>query len=159
MDRPEVPGGVVHRLQSGEAQPAQAPHREGTTSMVLFQRSRKVAVVVGVTSLAAAALAGFGSSAGAAMSAAPPPRPSQAQSKAFAVDSASSLVAGRPSALHASKDDKFTAKPVISEQSGLQYVPYERSYKGLPVIGGDFVVVTDARGAVKSTSVAQTTAV
>lgn len=127
--------------------------------MVLFQRSRRVAVVLGVTSLAAAALAGFGSSAGAATSAAPPPRPSQAQSKAFAVDSASSLVAGRPSALHASKDDKFTAKQVISEQSGLQYVPYERSYKGLPVIGGDFVVVTDEKGAVQYTSVGQTTAV
>ena len=127
--------------------------------MVLFQRSRKVAVVLGVTSLAAAALAGLGTSAGAATSAAPPPRPSQAQSKAFAADSASSLVAGRPSALHASKDDKFTAKQVISEQSGLQYVPYERSYKGLPVIGGDFVVVTDAKGAVKYTSVGQTTAV
>ncbi|TCC01839.1 M4 family metallopeptidase [Kribbella soli] len=127
--------------------------------MVLFQRSRKVAVVLGVTSLAAAALAGLGTSAGAATNAAPPPRPSQAQSKAFAADSASSLVAGRPSALHASKDDKFTAKPVISEQSGLQYVPYERSYKGLPVVGGDFVVVTDAKGAVKYTSVGQTTAV
>ena len=127
--------------------------------MVLFQRSRKVAVVLGVTSLAAAALAGLGTSAGAATSAAPPPRPSQAQSKAFAADSASSLVAGRPSALHASKDDKFTAKQVISEPSGLQYVPYERSYKGLPVVGGDFVVVTDAKGAVKYTSVGQTTAV
>ncbi|MDX3004502.1 M4 family metallopeptidase [Kribbella solani] len=128
--------------------------------MVLFQRSRKPAVVLGVTSLAAMALAGLGASAaGAAPSAAPPPRPSQAQSKAYAVDSASSLVAGRPSALHASKEDKFTAKPVISEQSGLQYVPYERSYRGLPVVGGDFVVVTDEKGAVKYTSVAQTTAV
>ncbi|HEY3557739.1 MAG TPA: M4 family metallopeptidase [Kribbella sp.] len=128
--------------------------------MVLFQRSRKPAVILGVTSLAAAALAGLGTSAaGAAPSAAPPPRPSQAQSKAFAAGSASSLVAARPSALHASKDDKFIAKPVISEQSGLQYVPYERSYKGLPVVGGDFVVVTDSKGAVKATSVAQTTAV
>jgi Zn-dependent metalloprotease len=128
--------------------------------MVLFQRSRKSAVVLGLTGLAAAALAGFGTSAaGAAPSAAPPPRPSQAQSKAFAADSASSLVAGRPSALHASKDDKFTAQSVVSEPSGLQYVPYVRSYKGLPVVGGDFVVVTDAKGAVKSTSVAQTTAV
>jgi Zn-dependent metalloprotease len=128
--------------------------------MVLFQRSRKPAVVLGLTGLAAAALAGFGASAaGAAPSAAPPPRPSQAQSKAFAVDSASSLVAGRPSALHASKDDKFTAQSVVSDPSGLQYVPYVRSYKGLPVVGGDFVVVTDAKGAVKSTSVAQTTAV
>ncbi|HZX02376.1 M4 family metallopeptidase [Kribbella sp.] len=131
----------------------------------MFQRSRKPAAKlaiagIGVTSLAAAALAGLGTSAaGAAPSAAPPPRPSAAQSKAFAAGSASSLVAGRPSALHASKDDKFTAKPVISDRSGLQYVPYERSYKGLPVVGGDFVVVTDSKGAVKSTSVAQTTAV
>ncbi|HET6738882.1 MAG TPA: M4 family metallopeptidase, partial [Kribbella sp.] len=118
------------------------------------------AAILGVTSLAAAALAGLGTSAaGAAPSAAPPPRPSQAQSKAFAAGSASSLVSARPSALHASKDDKFTAKQVISEQSGLQYVPYERSYKGLPVVGGDFVVVTDNKGAVKYTSVAQTTAV
>jgi Zn-dependent metalloprotease len=131
--------------------------------MVLFQRSRKPAAIVGVTSLAAAALAGLGMSAAgaadAAQSAAPPPRPSAAQAKASAVGSASSLVAARPSALHASKDDKFIAKPVISDPSGLQYVPYERSYKGLPVVGGDFVVVTDNKGAVKTTSVAQTTAV
>src|SRR5690242_491446 len=100
--------------------------------MVLFQRSRKPAVVIGVTSLAAAALAGLGTSAAGAATAAQsaaPPRPTAAQSKAFAADSASSLVAGRPSALHASKNDKFIAKPVISDQSGLQYVPYERSYK------------------------------
>ncbi|TQJ11902.1 M4 family metallopeptidase [Kribbella jejuensis] len=130
--------------------------------MVLFQRSRKPAVVIGVTSLAAAALAGLGTSAAGAATAAQsaaPPRPTAAQSKAFAADSASSLVAGRPSALHASKNDKFIAKPVISDQSGLQYVPYERSYKGLPVVGGDFVVVTDNKGAVQATSVAQTTAV
>ena len=128
--------------------------------MVLFQRSRKPAAVLAVTSLAVAALAALGSSAaGAAPSAAPPPRPSQAQSKAYAADAASTLVANRPAGLHAGKNDQFTAKSVISEPSGLQYVPYERSFKGLPVIGGDFVVVTDANGAVKSTSVAQTTAV
>ena len=128
--------------------------------MVLFQRSRTPAAVLAVTSLAVAALAGFGTSAaGAAPTAAPPPRPSQAQSKVYAADAASSLVANRPAGLHAGKDDKFTAKSVISEPSGLQYVPYERTYKGLPVVGGDFVVVTDARGRCKSTSVAQTTAV
>ncbi|HET6985344.1 MAG TPA: M4 family metallopeptidase, partial [Kribbella sp.] len=128
--------------------------------MVLFQRSRTPAAILAVTSLAVAALAGLGTSAaGAAPSAAPPPRPTQAQSKAYAADAASSLVASRPAGLHAGKDDKFTAKPVISEPSGLQYVPYERSFKGLPVIGGDFVVVTDEKGAVQATSVAQTTAV
>ncbi len=57
-------------------------------------------------------------------------------------------MAARPAGLHAGKSDSFIAKPVISEPSGLQYVPYERTFKGLPVVGGDFVVVTDATGAV-----------
>jgi Zn-dependent metalloprotease len=35
------------------------------------------------------------------------------------------------------------------------YVPYERTYKGLRVVGGDFVVSTDANGRVLGTSVAQ----
>jgi Zn-dependent metalloprotease len=128
--------------------------------MVLFQRSRKPAAVLAVTSLAVAALAAIGASASsAAPTAAPPPRPSQAQAKTSAAQAASSLVASRPAGLHAGANDKFVAKQVVSEPSGLQYVPYERTFKGLPVIGGDFVVVTDERGAVKATSVAQTTAV
>ena len=44
---------------------------------------------------------------------------------------------------------------MISTREGLQYVPYDRTYKGLPVYGGDFVVVTDATGKVLSTSAAQ----
>ncbi|NEA31106.1 M4 family metallopeptidase [Streptomyces sp. SID13031] len=128
--------------------------------MVLFQRSRKPATVLAIASLTVATAAGLGTTASSAVpSAAPPPRPTQAQSKAFAAQSASSLVADRPAGLHAGKGDSFIAKPVISEPSGLQYVPYERTFKGLPVIGGDFVVVTDASGAVKATSVAQTTAI
>ena len=39
---------------------------------------------------------------------------------------------------------------------GLSYVPYQRTWRGLPVVGGDFVVVTDAEGHVLATSVAQT---
>ena len=125
--------------------------------MVLFQRFRKSATVLAITGLTVVSVAGLGTSAStAAPSAAPPPRPSQAQSKAFAAQAASSLVANRPAGLHAGKSDVFTAKPVISEPSGLQYVPYERTFKGLPVVGGDFVVVTDADGGVRATSVAQT---
>ncbi|GIG58962.1 zinc metalloprotease [Longispora fulva] len=37
---------------------------------------------------------------------------------------------------------------------GLTYVAYERRYLGLPVVGGDFVVVTDARGRVVDSAVA-----
>lgn len=125
--------------------------------MVLFQRSRKPATLVAIAGLTLAGLAGFSPVASsAAPSAAPPPRPSPAESKVFAARAASTLVANRPIGLHASKSDGFVAKPVISEPSGLQYVPYERTFKGLPVVGGDFVVVTDATGAVRATSVAQT---
>ncbi|WP_112246985.1 M4 family metallopeptidase [Kribbella monticola] len=128
--------------------------------MVLFQRSRKTATYLAVTGLTVVSVAGLGAATStAAPSAAPPPRPTQAQSKTLAAQAASSLVSQLPAGLHAGKSDKFIAKPVISEQTGLQYVPYDRTFKGLPVIGGDFVVVTDEHGAVKSTSVAQTVAI
>jgi zinc metalloprotease ZmpA len=72
-----------------------------------------------------------------------------------AAQSASALVASRPQYLHAGADDAFVQHSVISS-GGLQYIPYDRTYKGLPVRGGDFVVVTDAAGNAKYTSVAQT---
>ena len=72
--------------------------------------------------------------------------------------SAASFVAGRPSVLHASTDDAYVQHPVISS-AGLQYIPYDRTYKGLPVVGGDFVVVVDAAGQVNYNSVAQTQAI
>ena len=77
--------------------------------------------------------------------------------RAQAAQSARALVANRPARLHPSKYDAFRALPVQSS-SGLQYVPYERSYKGLPVVGGDFVVATDSDGNVLGTTVAQTRA-
>jgi Zn-dependent metalloprotease len=75
--------------------------------------------------------------------------------RALAASSAAAYVAGRPAALHASNDDAFDQQAVISTREGLQYVPYDRTYKGLPVAGGDFVVVTDSFGKILSTSVAQ----
>ena len=74
--------------------------------------------------------------------------------RAQAAQSARALVANRPARLHPSKYDAFRALPVQSS-SGLQYVPYERSFKGLPVVGGDFVVATDSDGNVLGTTVAQ----
>jgi Zn-dependent metalloprotease len=68
---------------------------------------------------------------------------------------AARLVGQRPAALHAGRHDAFVAGRVISS-GGLQYVPYERTYRGLPVVGGDFVVATDSSGKVLATSVAQT---
>jgi Zn-dependent metalloprotease len=87
-------------------------------------------------------------------SAAPPaPTPGAASAATLAARSAAGLVASRPATLHASPDDAFTQHPVIASREGLQYVPYERTYRGLPVVGGDFVVVTGADGQVLSTSI------
>ena len=104
--------------------------------------------------MAALAVTGIALTAGPA-TAAPAPR----RLPALAAQSAASLVASRPASIHASKDDAYVAHPVISTREGLQYVPYDRTYKGLPVYGGDFVVVTDSTGKVLSTSVAQKAAI
>jgi Zn-dependent metalloprotease len=78
---------------------------------------------------------------------------------AMAANAAQSLVASRPAALHASPDDVFQQHQVISSVNGLKYVPYDRTYHGMPVVGGDFVVATNAAGKVMATSVAQTAAI
>ena len=77
----------------------------------------------------------------------------------MAADAATSLVAAKPEALHAGADDAFVQRGVISSTNGLKYVPYDRTYKGMPVVGGDFVVVTNSTGQVLTTSVAQDTTI
>jgi Zn-dependent metalloprotease len=109
--------------------------------------------LVALSGAAAAGLVAAG--AAAAVQAAPPsPAPDAAQARTLAANSASALVAARPQYLHASSDDAFVQKPVITSE-GTQYVPYERTYKGLPVTGGDFVLATDSAGNLKYASVAQ----
>ncbi|UWZ34073.1 M4 family metallopeptidase [Dactylosporangium roseum] len=96
----------------------------------------------------------------AAVQASPPvPGPTDvAVADSVAGQKADSFVAGRPSALHPSAEDAYVQKSVTASGSA-KYVAYERKYKGLPVVGGDFVVVTDAAGATKYTSVAQSQAI
>jgi len=73
----------------------------------------------------------------------------------LAVAAAERLIATQPARIRRSPRDGFVRQGVVSGTSGLQYVSYERTHAGLPVIGGDFVVVTDAKGKVLSTSVNQ----
>ncbi|MFD0520828.1 M4 family metallopeptidase [Paractinoplanes durhamensis] len=72
----------------------------------------------------------------------------------LAATKADALVASKPAVLQASSSDTFQRQAVLSSH-GLNYTPYLRFYKGLKVEGGDFVVLTDASGATKYTSVAQ----
>jgi len=93
-------------------------------------------VLIGVTAPAAPAVA------------VPPPAPG-----AVAAQAAGTLVANRPARLRASAKDAFVQDRVVSAD-GIQYVPYRRTYAGLPVLGGDFVVVVDGTGQVTYDSVA-----
>lgn len=79
--------------------------------------------------------------------------PAQAPSPAPAV-----LAATAADRLIDSRADGATLQRtgVVPGTRGLQYVTYARSFKGLPVVGGDVVVTTDAAGAVKDTAAAQT---
>jgi len=113
------------------------PRRRGTTA----------AALLGTTALVVTGLAVTGPA-----TAAPSPK---ASPSALAAQSAARLIASNAAALHISKNDAFIAHQVISTPEGLQYASYDRTYKGLPVIGGDFVVVTDAAGTVLSTTAAQ----
>ena len=104
-----------------------------------------------VLSLAAAATAVVAMKMPAAKAEAdPPPDP-----RAAAVKTAERIVQGRAAELKAGPDDQFIRQQDISTPWGLQYVSYQRTYQDLPVIGGDFVVTTDAQGNAKSLSVAQ----
>ncbi len=87
-----------------------------------------------------------------------PSKTATPEGRTSAAASAARLVTSKPEVLKASKHDAFKAGKVISSM-GLNYVPYERTYRGIPVVGGDFVVSTDDKGRILSTSVAQSRAV
>src|ERR1041384_1528281 len=73
---------------------------------------------------------------------------------ALASRHADMLVASRPAFLHASPNDAF-AQMSVASSGGVSYVAYERTHLGLPVIGGDFVLVIDGTGQITYQSVAQ----
>ncbi len=101
--------------------------------------------------LAASALAAAPSGAGASA----PKSADRQDSHAQARTAARQLIARHDPRLKIGDRDGFVAKPIQSS-GGLQYAAYERTYRGLPVVGGDFVIATDESGKVLATSVAQT---
>ena len=108
-------------------------------------------VAFGTATVVAAALTAGPAGAQPAKPLAKPVAPA---AQALAAEKTAALVATRPAYLHATAHDAFVQHAVVSS-AGLQYVAYDRTYKGLLVAGGDFVVVTDSAGQVKYTSVAQ----
>ncbi|MFT4263957.1 MAG: M4 family metallopeptidase [Nocardioides sp.] len=91
----------------------------------------------------------------AATPSAQPSQPARPDRSDAAAKGAGDFVATRPSRLHLAKQDK-AAQTQVYRSHGLSYVAYDRTYRGLDVVGGDFVVATDDAGKVVATSVAQT---
>lgn len=80
------------------------------------------------------------------------PEPRAVEARAAAA--ADALVAANPVALRRGPGDALARTKVHTGTRGLNYVSYERTHRGLPVVGGDAVVVTDAAGTVRHTAVA-----
>ncbi|MFF5209266.1 M28 family peptidase [Streptosporangium sp. NPDC000396] len=81
----------------------------------------------------------------------PPADPS-----ALVAAAADQAVASGLDDLRKSPDETYRRAAVTAGAGGMYYVAYERTYKGLPVVGGDAVVVTDAAGNVRDTAAATT---
>jgi Zn-dependent metalloprotease len=107
------------------------------------------ALAVGSTAVLAAGLSAYAITGATAT---PSPRP-----VTFAAASASaekSLAAHRPDVFAAS-GDAYQVQRVITDANGGSHVRYNRTYKGLAVLGGDFVIHTNPDGTYDGASVAQ----
>jgi Zn-dependent metalloprotease len=69
-----------------------------------------------------------------------------------AVQRALAQIRAHAALLHAGSADAFTATDVIVDRDGSEHVRFHRTFKGLPVIGGDFVVHSGAHGTLRSVS-------
>jgi Zn-dependent metalloprotease len=73
----------------------------------------------------------------------------------LAADRALSLLRANPAAGHVAGADSFIVRDVIVDADGSEHARFDRSYAGLPVIGGDLVVHSRG-GAFKSVSQTRT---
>ncbi|MEU2250175.1 M28 family peptidase [Streptomyces sp. NPDC019224] len=76
----------------------------------------------------------------------PPPAP---KALTTAVSAADKAAASGLDTLAKGPEERYERRMVTPWVDGLYSVAYERTYRGLPVVGGDAVVVTDSKGRVR----------
>ena len=112
---------------------------------------RKVVLAV------AAALAMAGVVVPASSAAAKPPPGSEGKARSLAADPSQRAAAAADQAVASGLDklrlslNETYKRTAVTPSGGMYYVTYERAYKGLPMVGGDAVVVTDGSGRVRDT--------
>ncbi|GIG61972.1 hypothetical protein Lfu02_63440 [Longispora fulva] len=114
-----------------------------------MKRSLALALALGVVPVAAWATAS---------SAAPTPAPAaQPSSQVRAVQAADRAVASGLDSLASGGKEHYDRRIVTPWVDDLYSVAYERTYRGLPVVGGDAVVLADGQGRVRVTTAASHT--
>ncbi|MFJ7248694.1 M4 family metallopeptidase [Kitasatospora sp. NPDC098652] len=74
----------------------------------------------------------------------------QQASRAALIASANQQTASLAQALGLDGKEQLVTKDVVQDANGARHLRYERTYAGLPVLGGDLIVHQDAAGATKS---------
>lgn len=106
-----------------------------------------LAVTALITPTAVSAASAPADIAARTVSADPPPyAPPNAEARHRTVTTANATVAMRSEALLKGQNEKFTLTANVSGAQGLQHLTYARTYRGLPVYGGDVIVSTDRAG-------------
>ncbi|BBH69991.1 hypothetical protein ACTI_66760 [Actinoplanes sp. OR16] len=113
-------------------------------------------MAAGATALAlAAGLLAAGASPAAAAPAEPPgayrPPPTRMQAAADARDT----VGRHGAAIRAAATENYQVRSVVVDPDGSRHVRFDRTYRGLPVLGGDYVVHANPDGGFRDASVAQ----
>ncbi|WP_299690873.1 M4 family metallopeptidase [Hydrocarboniphaga sp.] len=72
--------------------------------------------------------------------------------RSAAVQKAEQQIKAHAAAVFSSSAERYKMRDVILDANGAQHVRFDRSYNGLRVIGGDFVVHSDSRGGFKGVS-------
>ncbi|WP_033824100.1 M4 family metallopeptidase [Kitasatospora sp. MBT63] len=78
------------------------------------------------------------------------PAPVAAQQRATLIAQADAQAPAAAKALGLGSQEKLVAKDAVVDADGTRHLRYERTFGGLPVLGGDLVVHQDAKGTVKS---------
>ncbi|MFC0865002.1 peptidase M28, partial [Sphaerimonospora cavernae] len=123
------------------------PRKRSGVVAVLAAVTMTTTSLTAVTAASAAPNTAADTAAVRAQEPAPPAfAPPNAQQSKSAIASADKALAGDTAALYKSADDEFKLVRSIAGTRGLQYLSYQRSYRGLPVYGGDVIVATDKTG-------------
>jgi Zn-dependent metalloprotease len=77
---------------------------------------------------------------------------SRADTEAVAVSHATAALTAHQADLAATDADRFQVRNTIVEPNGTSHVRYDRTYQGLPVLGGDVIVHLDKAGAMRAMS-------